>query len=185
MTANVFDEDRQDCLNAGMNDFVAKPVNPKILYSTLAKWLSITQSRGNAMLENGGAVEISDWQQHLLEIPGLDVERGLKNVGGKMAVYLKVLRLLIEHHQKDSQLLEEALASNDLIEMKRLAHTLKGTIGNLGGTKVEKLAEAVHFVIKHEAAQTDITKPCNILITELSALIDAVQNVLAEAERAT
>ncbi len=39
MTANVFTEDRQACLEAGMNDFVAKPVNPDNLFSTIAKWL--------------------------------------------------------------------------------------------------------------------------------------------------
>ncbi len=39
MTANVFAEDRQACLEAGMNDFVAKPVEPEDLFSTIAKWL--------------------------------------------------------------------------------------------------------------------------------------------------
>jgi CheY-like chemotaxis protein len=40
MTANVFEDDRQACIEVGMNDFVAKPVEPKSLYSMLVKWLS-------------------------------------------------------------------------------------------------------------------------------------------------
>ena len=39
MTANVFSEDRQACIAAGMDDFVAKPVVPRKLFSTLARWL--------------------------------------------------------------------------------------------------------------------------------------------------
>lgn len=40
MTANAFDEDRQVCLDAGMNDHISKPVDPEVLFETLLKWLS-------------------------------------------------------------------------------------------------------------------------------------------------
>jgi CheY-like chemotaxis protein len=39
MTANAFPEDRRECLNAGMNDHVAKPVEVRELYAALARWI--------------------------------------------------------------------------------------------------------------------------------------------------
>lgn len=39
MTANVFSEDKSNCLDTGMNDFLTKPVVPEVLYSTLLRWL--------------------------------------------------------------------------------------------------------------------------------------------------
>lgn len=40
VTANAFEGDRRRCFEAGMNDFVPKPVQPKLLFAVLARWLS-------------------------------------------------------------------------------------------------------------------------------------------------
>jgi len=39
MTANSFDEDKENCLSSGMNDFIGKPITPEVFYSVLLKWL--------------------------------------------------------------------------------------------------------------------------------------------------
>ena len=52
MTANAFEEDRQTCLQAGMNDHIGKPISPEVLYGVLLKWLSMPESPANGLRSN-------------------------------------------------------------------------------------------------------------------------------------
>ena len=86
MTANAFAEDRDACLAAGMDDHVAKPVNPADLFATLLRWLS---GRGRwTQQDPAPAPWDSDAADSRQPIPGLDWERGHKNVRDRAGAIL-------------------------------------------------------------------------------------------------
>ncbi len=121
-------------------------------------------------------------QQRLSDIPGLDVERGLITCSGKMTTYLRLLDMLVEHHESDPRRLSETLAANNPAEVGRLAHTLKGAAGNIGAARVQALAAELDKAIRQAVDRDHVERSCEALSGELSALIAAVRSALPESE---
>ncbi len=149
MTANVMSADRERCAAAGMNDFVAKPVDADALAAVVRRCLPGHAGGG---VPAGPAPVANDPRLVALQgIHGLDLRDGLRRCGRKTELYLDLLRRFVDSQSIALPELAELSASLRSgarpplnIEPLRLhVHTLKGVAGNLGATLLHNRCELV------------------------------------------
>ncbi|MBY0432244.1 MAG: response regulator, partial [Rhodospirillales bacterium] len=134
MTAHVFDEDRRRCADAGMTGYIAKPINPRHLYRTLAE--ALCREAPLPPVPPCGPPPVPN-------LPGLDTGTAIERLGGKLAIYTRLLDGFAKEWSEASRQFSELLAKDDWDGLGRAAHTLKGVAGNLGAMAVAAAAASV------------------------------------------
>lgn len=144
LTANAMAEDRQRCVEAGMNSHVAKPLRMADLFAEMQTCLGDWQNSEDAAIP---VTETTSQTPAVLLIEGVDTENGLQNVGGNSKLYEKVLRQFRERNLSAfPDQFKSAANSGDWATMIRLAHSLKGLALTIGA------GELANAVIALEAA---------------------------------
>jgi len=183
MTANVFDSDREECLRAGMDDHVAKPVVPQVLYERLVKWLperhtadEETPRAFSAETESG-----EDGRLTLLKsVAGLDVAAGLNRLMDNVPQYLRLLKQFVEHHGHDGALLSRQVAKGDIEAVRHTAHALKGVAGTLGAHGLQEQALNLEKAARMGQPEPVLSGYLAVLTTSLNELIQALDAALYE-----
>ncbi len=148
MTAHATMEERQRCLESGMNDHVSKPIDPGVLYDTLQGYCAKPPEDRIAPGSDAAAPPPAApaGADELPEVEGLDTADGLARVGGNRKLYLKLLRQFAEQQADAPVRIAEALEQDPQLA-ERLAHTVKGVAGSLGSPTVQKAAAALEKAI--------------------------------------
>lgn len=130
MTAHAYAEERQRCLDAGMDDHIAKPVEPRQLVKTLDRWLR----NGNASLAMApvvSPVKVGATDDLPDILPPFDILRALERVNGKRGLLRRLILSFAETQARAGDDIRKALSEGRQDDARRISHTLKGLAGSL------------------------------------------------------
>ena len=182
MTANVMQADRDLCLQAGMNDHLAKPIEPNALWATMLKWISPTldgQTRELAQSVKSPLGSFDEDSGILAKIEGLDSRDGIRRAMGKLPFYVSLLRKYVAGQRDFRQRFNRAFGEKDYELAERLAHTLKSVSGNIGAGAIQSLASRLEAAIKSGRPHEEITRMHLEVCAALEIMLNEIdQNIL-------
>ncbi|TXZ07195.1 response regulator [Vibrio mimicus] len=183
MTAHAMVEERERCLSLGMNDHVSKPIDPDLLYRTIAKWCE-GKAKSTATAESNAKVEpnipepsTEKTSFELTDVERLDVKNGLLRVAGNEKLYRRLLSQMMDKEYDIVKRIVVALEHNDRELAVRYAHTLKGTAANLGAVRASDIAARLEIALGKEGEAIQL----HSLLDELASHLEHFFALLAKA----
>ncbi len=135
MTAHAMQGDRERCLEAGMDDYVSKPIDRETLVATIKRHLRLRRGPAGGAAPSGTAVTLDDSARS----SGLDISDGVARVGGDLDLYRTILRMYCDDYRDFCAGLHQLVSLGDYDKARIKVHDLKGASGNVSAVRVHQL----------------------------------------------
>ncbi len=143
MTAHALSGEREKALEAGLNDYLPKPINVERLTQVLHKWLKLPETGLPPTPEN-----LPEAGRELILNPAPAINRL-----GDPELYQRLLKMFSQNYPQAAENLRAALQANDLELAHRLAHTLKGVSGTIGADSLREASLQLEQAILNQRAE--------------------------------
>ena len=174
MTANAMAGDRQRCLDAGMNEHIAKPLDVGQLFITLSRWIKGHGVQSPVVVpEPGPLVPV---------IEGLELESALQRLAGDSALLRRLLERFCDSEQGSIARVRQALLAGERGEAERLVHSLKGLAGNIGARELAQRAGDLESMLRHKREGFEFETLLTRVEQDLRRLVDSIRAGLRSAD---
>jgi HPt (histidine-containing phosphotransfer) domain-containing protein len=160
MTAHAMKGDRERCLEVGMDDYVSKPVHAGELYEAVEGCAVMAEP----INENESAMPTSDLYS---------LQQALERVGGDFQTVCELIEIFEDECPKLKKLVRDSIASGDIKELQRAAHTIKGSVDVFGAKPAREAAWRVESLARDNELG-EIDSAVVALETELDRLMPAL-----------
>ncbi|OSM02387.1 response regulator [Magnetofaba australis] len=171
MTANAMKDEVQACLDVGMNEHIAKPIDPDRLYTTIAHWVDV---KGVIEPEAGKQLDLDITVGKDLQIDGVDMQDALLRVGGNLQTLQWLLLRFVENNSSADVDLKAHLAAQEWEKARHLVHAIRGVAGNIGAKALRSEAESLENVLKASPSEAPDVAPFAAALQRLCQGIAAV-----------
>ena len=175
MTAHAMKGDRERCLAAGMDDYIAKPIQAQQLYEMVSR-LTVPDNKTDPRASF--RLRISSVQQSRTKLL-VDLEATLERLGGDQELLESVVQMFLEECPSLIANLRTAVLQRDAKSLELAGHTLRGLVANFGAASVCELAFKLELMGK-EGNLAESEAVTTALEAELQRVIAAVTTLLGE-----
>ncbi len=173
LTANAMKGDMERCLEAGMNDYVTKPIDRDQLFAALRKWVPMDAARSAPTIDESNTADGE--ADGPLEIPGIDIEDALQRLGLPWSSIKKMLLRFADGQPATLKELRDAMDAKDWEAARRHAHSIAGAGGNLSAVELRIRAKALEMAIKDQ--QGDFEHLYSDVNEELQNVLSAINEM--------
>lgn len=194
MTAHAMKGDEEQCLKAGMTDYVSKPIDQEKLFRVLC---GVLKKEGVAKREAEDIAEpeppattddIKDSNFDEIfptELPGINLKKILNGMQLDPKTFKRILIGFFHNNQNIINKFNDAFIAKNQEELKLLAHTLKGSSASIGAEDLSERAGELENFVKQKRIDDSVQTLINRVRTTLGRVLDSLQLLLDKADSKT